>query len=385
MGGKAIKDNKTLWFLFHSAAELFIGKRYGYTYDRIKVEPPFMLISNHVTNNDPFLITAASKHQPLAFVVSEHLAREGLVTRVLGVIAHTVPRPKAAAGAGAVKGILRQLRNGNPVVLFAEGDCTWDGVSAGIFPATGKLVKAAKVPLVTFRIENGYLVSPRWSDKPRRARTHGSLVRVYSPDELAGMTPEEVDAAIERDIYENVWERQISERTAIRSGRRAERLELALFICPECGRAGSLRSKGNTLFCGACGAEYPVDEYGFFKGSRFRTVAEWDEWQRNEAGKLNGSGLFPSEGVLTDLTGDKRIERVGFSLEPDHNAIRINDREIPFERISDMAMVKTSRLLFSDDEGYHEIKSKDAVLRPYLLAWQGRRAKTEGLICSFHR
>ena len=49
MGGRAIKDNKTLWFLFHSVMELFIGKRYGYTYDKIDAEPPFLLISNSMT------------------------------------------------------------------------------------------------------------------------------------------------------------------------------------------------------------------------------------------------------------------------------------------------------------------------------------------------
>ncbi len=379
MSGSAIKDNKTLWFLFHSTAELFIGKRYGYTYDRIKVEPPFMLISNHVTNNDPFLITAASKHQPLAFVMSEHLMRDGLVTKVLGVIAHTIARPKAAGGTGAVKGILRQLRNGVPVVLFAEGDCTWDGVSAPIFPATGKLAKAAKVPLVTYRLEDAYLVSPRWAEKPRKAKAHGTLVRVYSPEELAGMTAEEVNEAIERDIRENVWERQRRERTVIRSGRRAERLERALFICPECGGTDCMSSKKNVLFCKKCGAEYPVDEYGFFTGAKYGTPAEWDEWQKRAVSEMKGSGLFEHTGTLTDLSGEKRSRKVRFSLEADDKAVKIDGREILFDDISDMAMVKTNRLLFTDGEGYHEIKSDDsAILRPYLLAWRGHHAETEG-------
>lgn len=378
MSRKTVKDNKTLWFLFHSVAELFIGKRYGYTYDRIDVKPPFMLIANHVTNNDPFLITAASKHQPLAFVTSEHLMRDGLVTKVLGVIAHTIARPKAAGGTGAVKGILRQLREGRPVVLFAEGDCTWDGVSQPIFPATGKLAKAAKVPLVTFRLEGGYLVSPRWSKKPRKARTHGTLVRVYSTEELAAMTPEEVNAAIERDTYENVWERQREERTVIRSKKRAECLERALFICPACGGTDCMKSEGNTLYCASCGAKYPVDEYGFFKEGRFKTCAEWDEWQKKEAARIKGSGVFGYEGTLTELSGEKSSKKAAFSLDPEGHAMILDGRRIPFGDISDMAMVKTNRLLFTDAEGYHEIKSDEAVLRPYLLAWSGYQAETEG-------
>ncbi len=48
----------------------------------------------------------------------------------------------------------------------------------------------------------------------------------------------------------------------------------------------------------------------------------------------------------------------------------MGDRQILFSDISDMSMVQTTRLLFTTEQGYFEIHSKQAVLRPYVLVWQ---------------
>ena len=372
------KDRRSaLWRLLHWAARNFLARKFDYTYEQIECEAPCLIVSNHVTNNDPFFVGLAHKSSPLSYVASEHIFRLGIISKILIKLMDPIPRSKAASGAGTVKACLRRIKNGESIALFAEGDCTWDGRSAEVFPATGKLAKVCGAPLVTFRIEGGYLSSPRWAKKLRRGEMHGAPVHVYTVEELKGMTPEEVTACINRDIYTDAREEQKKTPTVFRSEARAEGLERALFICPCCGEADCMKSKKHRLLCEKCGAEWEMDEYGAIKGPKFGSVAEWDEWQKNAVRDMKGGKLFALEGTLTDI-GAAAKQKTEVWLDADGGGIVFDGgRREPFSDITDMAMVKTNRLLFEDGEGYFEIKSKRGILRPYLMAWRAARGEKE--------
>ena len=364
------RDLETGWRIANAFVVPSLKRKYNYSCDTIDIAGPFLVIANHANNSDPILMGIASPNRPMSFVGSEHLTRLGLITKLLTKFFSLIPRSKAASGFGAVRSILEKLKKGDPVVLFAEGDCTWDGVSHGVFPATGKLAKAARVPLVTYRLEGDYLSAPRWADSQRRGRLTGKLIRVYSPEELAKMSPAEVTNAIDRDIFYDSWEAQKSDPVPFISKKRAEHLERALFICPHCGQAEQMASKRNGFFCKSCGGDWEVDEFGFLHGGVFSTVAEWDAWQRKAVREMRGESLFSAKGTFTDLkTGRKK--KVSFSLDTENKRITFAGMAaVSFADITDMAMVKTNRLLFDTKEGYCEIKSKRGILRPYLMAWQ---------------
>lgn len=365
------------WRLLYFTVSHSFPRRFSYSFEPIESGTPFLLICNHVTNNDPFFVGLAYKKVPLAFVASEHIFRQGLLSKLLTRYLAPIARPKADSGVGTVRAVLKRLREGDPVVLFAEGDCTWNGVSGKIFPATGKLAKAAGVPLVTYRLEGGYLTFPRWAKKRRRGKMHGRLVHVYTKEELKSMTADAVEDAINRDIYYDTWEEQRNNPVQFRSKAPAEGLERALFICPECGDADCMASDGSSLYCTTCGAGWIVDGYGFLKGPSFSTVYEWDEWQKKAVACMKGSGLFRFTGTLTNLD-ENASEKAEVSLDADGRALVLNGRPIPLLEINDMAMVKTNRLLFVRGDGYYEIKTKRGILRPYLLAWRAFREETEG-------
>lgn len=384
MDDKNKKLRSSVWRLLHLTAGPYFRRRFNYSCEPVEIEPPFLLISNHVTNSDPFFVGLSYKRAPLSFVASEHIFRKGFVSGVLKKLLAPIPRSKAASGAGTVKNVLRRIKEGEPVALFAEGDCTWSGLSAEVFPATGKLAKACGAPLVTYRIEGAYLYRPRWAKRSRRGKMHGGPVKVYSPEELKGMTHEEVAEAINRDIFFDVWEAQRKAPVAFRCKAPAEGLERALFICPECNGADCMASKGNRLFCKKCGKEWTVDEYGFINGPRFTTAAEWDEWQKNAVKAMRGTPIFRGRGVFTDLISGEKHKNAEFLLDADHGRMIIRPgsggpKIKVLSRIDDMAMVKTDRLLFEDGEGYFEIKSKRGLLRPYLTLWQALQDEKEVL------
>ncbi|MCR5807984.1 MAG: 1-acyl-sn-glycerol-3-phosphate acyltransferase [Clostridiales bacterium] len=372
------RDLRTGWAIAKAFVAPSLKRKYRYSCDTIDIDGPFLIIANHANNQDPILMGLASPERPLSFVGSEHLERLGFITKLLTKYFSLIPRSKASSGFGAVRNILDRLKKGGAVMLFAEGDCTWDGVTHGVFPATGKLAKAAKVPLVTYRLEGNYLSRPRWADSARRGRLTGKLVGIYSPSELAAMSPEEVTRAIDRDIFYDSWAAQRDDPVPFSSNRRAEGLERALFICPECGRVEAMASKGNRFFCKNCGAQWEVDEYCFLHGPRFSTIAEWDAWQEKAVREMAGEELFKFKAVFTDLAAGISKKAL-VSLDASNGRINVSGRDaIPFSEITDMAMVKTNRLLFAFGGSYCEIKTKRGILRPYLLSRNAFRDETGG-------
>ena len=77
-----------------------------------------------------------------------------------------------------------------------------------MFSNTGKLVRNSGATLVTYRLEGNYLSAPRWGKGTRRGKINARLVGVYPPEELKKMKPDEITALINKDIFEDAWERQ---------------------------------------------------------------------------------------------------------------------------------------------------------------------------------
>ena len=364
------------WKLAQRLVHRFLRRKYNYEYSPIGIEGPFLLIANHANNTDPLFVSMSSKTTPLTFVASEHLERLGLLTRLLTRYFSVILRAKASSAVSTVRSILKALRQGESVALFAEGECTWDGISAGIFPATGKLARTAGVPLVTYRLEGNYLSCPRWAKKARKGRCVGSVVRIYSPEELAKMKPDEITAAIDRDIYEDAWQTEKRVNAVFRSKAPAAGLERALFLCPGCHSLGSLRTRGSAVRCRKCGMRAELDGRGFFRTGPFPGILEWDGWQKTAYAKIvrerPEGALFPARGRLTELP-DGKGKPLPFCLDLHRAALLLDGTPVPFRDISEMAMVKTNRLLFTTPSGYFELRTKRGILRPYLLAWQASR------------
>ena len=77
--------------------------------------------------------------------------------------------------------------------------------------------------------------------------------------------------------------------------------------------------------------------------------------------------LFAAKGTFTKLPDGTPLD-AEFCLDLKKKEIHVAGEVFAFADISDIAMVKTNRLLFTADGGYYEIFSDSAVLRPYLMA-----------------
>lgn len=375
------RHNK-IWPILQLVFRPWMSRKFGYTFDTLSpaIEGPVLLVPNHVTAWDPLLVSLSLPHKQIYFVASEHIFRLGVVTKLLNWTVGPIPRPKAGSGVETVKQCLRHLRAGHSICLFAEGEQSWDGLTAPIFPATGKLARSSGATLVTYRLEGGYLSLPRWGRKVRKGNVHGGPVGVYTPERLRAMTPQEINAAIQRDIFEDAAARERETKVPYRSRTAAESMERAVYLCPDCRKISTLRTKGDRVFC-ACGFSRRYTEFGCFDPPEpFETVAGWDRWQKERlaAGDFAhdaNDALFSDGGVtLTRLWSDHRTEALGKGrLEQVPDRLRCAGRDFPLDAIDSMALVRNHILLLHDREGYYELRGPDDVCMKKYLDYRNAR------------
>lgn len=352
-----------------------VKKIFAFTCDEDRQEEPTLIISNHVTNFDPILVAYSFPGRRFHFVASEHLFRMGFVSKLLTYVFEPVARRKGVSGGDTALACVRKLRAGKTVGLFAEGETTWDGKTAEIFSATGRLAQMGKCRLITYRLEGAYFTAPRWGKGIRRGKMHGRIVGIYSAEEVKAMG-KDITAVIQRDIYEDADLRQQEAPVAYGKGHLAENLEVMLFKCPACGAYESLSSKGNFLRC-TCGKQWEFTTFGRFTPAEpFETVAQWDAWQRQQ---LEGENpAFRAEGLQLSLLGDEHDQQIlgTGALELKEGALHCCGQIFPVEEISSMALITTKRLLFTVGNSYYELKAKKPLcLRKFLLCWQKIAAK----------
>ena len=334
--------------------------KFGYKYKKATDLPEnYIVLSNHVTDYDPILVGLSFKKQ-MYYVASEHITRWGWIYKVLNFVFEPIIRYKATVAASTVMDILRKVRKGNNVCIFAEGVRTWDGVTAPVVPATAQLVKSARCGLVTYRIEGGYFASPNWasSGNTRRGRLYGAPVGIYTKEDLAKMSVEEIDEIIKRDLHEDAYARQKEEMHPYRGKKLAEGMESLVFLCPKCRAHGTLESKKNRVTCSACGNSFTYDKFGMLDGIDQKTVYELNQWQRAELAKdvendieytAPNAALYTIEGheLKTVCEGDAHIT---------NEAITIADVTIPLSTVSDMGIHGRRTLIFSTTDNYYELK-----------------------------
>ena len=351
---------------------------------------PAVIAVNHASIYDFLFVTAAATDRDMAYVVSEHLMRVKPWGKLIARYASLIPHRKGAKGSRTAAKMLERLSAGESVYLAVEGEQSWNGISLPIKPGGGKLAKKSGASLITYRIEGSYLMRPRWAPDVRYGRVDCKLVKVYTPEMLSEMSSEEVDEAIARDLYFDVWEWQTkegstpSEYSHSKYGLAAG-LRRALCSCPRCAKIGNLTDEGDEIKC-ECGFKARFTETGFFdvKDGNItdapKTIAEWDKLDEMlieclvKAAEDTDQKIFEDEDVvlynIDRYHNEYAVDDGELSLESRSGrfVLKMGDDEFAVEDIYDMTMVQAGRLLFSVGKEYYEIRSGLTNLRKYTQA-----------------
>jgi len=374
----ALLNNVIAFRIFHFLIEKFLKLKFGYTYEKITPKSkPFIVLSNHTTDFDPLMV-GLSFDRMLYYVASDHIFRWGLISSLIRFLASPIPRMKGKTEVQTAKEVLKRIRRGQNVCIFAEGIRTFSGETQHIPESTGKLVKLSGAGLITYRIDGGYFTSPRWAKTLRRGFMSGRMVREYTPQELEKLSTEEINMIIRKDLYVNAFEEQKKNPVYYKGKRLAEMLEVALYMCPRCGRMDTLKSRDDRFDC-PCGLKLRYTPYGELVPingceNPFPTIVEWSRWQESEIKKVADNCLAKDVNEpITSNTGQslwivekarksRLVCRGTLSLFKDRLVMQDDfgrRHEFHFADILGMAVYSKMVIIFSTtDQVSYEIKSE---------------------------
>ena len=347
-----------IWTILRSLVHPYVKIKFGYTYEKAKNLPEtYIVLSNHTTDFDPIFV-GLSFPKFMHFVASEHVARWKFLSTLINFAFAPIWRYKGSVAASTVIDVFKKVKDKKNVALFAEGARTWDGITCPILPSTGKMVKKARCGLVTYKIVGGYFASPRWSQSnTRKGYVHGAPVNIYTQEQLEEMTVDEINEAINRDLYEDAYERQMQEPKKYTGKDLAKYMENLLFICPKCGKIDTIQTCDNKVTCSACDLSMQYDEYGMLTGNTFKTVKELADWQRSEVEKaaLADAVYTASSGRLITV---KKHEETLVSEGPvtlTSSSLTCGGTEIALDEINEMSIHGRRGLVFTAQKNYYEL------------------------------
>ncbi len=359
---RAYQRQRRAYKALYRPAKLLMKGLLNYTYELgPRTEGPCLILSNHVTDFDPILV-GLSFPEHMYYVAGENVMRMGFLSKVVTRYASVIQRIKGTTDAEAALQILRTLRKGRNVCMFAEGNRTFTGETLPIAPATAKLVKMSRSTLVTYRLTGGYLSTPRWSTHRRKGRMYGAPVGVYPPEEIKKMSEAEISALLARDLYENAYDTQAKAPVAFRGKALAETLETALYLCPKCRRIDTLHSQGDRFFCD-CGLSMTLDEFGFFRGDGlpFKTPLDWDRWQTGEMERLaetmGEEAAFSDEGQTLNRKEDDHslTPLVTGTMALYRDRLTVGDLAFPLRDLRGIGLIQRQGMVFSTADGDYAV------------------------------
>ncbi len=362
--------HKAVWAVLRFVLGPYLRCRFNYTYEKCRLDGPCLVMGNHDSNWDPLFLGLAFPNQ-MYFVASEHIFRWGIVSRLLSFFLAPISRMKGTTASDTAMTIIRRLRKGYNVAMFANGSRSFNGISEDILPSTGKLARVSGATLITYRLDGGYFTEPRWNFSGiRRGRINGRVMNVYTPEMLKKMSVDEINEAINRDLYVDAYAVQREQMIPFRGSRPAESLESVLCLCPKCGKVGDMHSKGDKFRCDSCGYEVRYNEYGFFEGEELfhDSVTDWDIFQAERFRALADSAqenelIFSDDNFeLSIVNPDHSVEKAGSgSIALYRDRFECCGRLFPISELGGFALHGPIVVNFSHDDRSYELKPKNII------------------------
>lgn len=326
-----------------------------------------MILYNHQTAFDQFFVGLAFK-RPVYYVASEDLFSNGFVSAIIRYLVEPIPIKKQTTDVAAVINCIKVAKEGGTLAIAPEGNRTYSGKTEYIGPAIASLAKKIKLPIALYRIEGGYGVQPRWSDKTRKGNMRSYVSRVIEPEEYAAMSNEELFAIIEEGLYVNEGVAD----ALFKSKKKAEYLERAIYVCPYCGLSEFVSDK-NEIECKLCHRKISYGENKRLAGVGFdfpyQFVTEWYDAQKDFVRSLKleqykETPLYSDRAKLSEVIVYKRkvvikkeaeIKLYGNRIVVDEGTS--NATVFPFDEVTAVSVLGRNKLNIYHDKKVYQLKS----------------------------
>ncbi|MEC9485398.1 MAG: lysophospholipid acyltransferase family protein [Candidatus Izemoplasma sp.] len=272
---KIVKQFAKVWMLFDAKVKAIFHGDFSK-----KRQTPYVLLANHTFLFDVVHVPLRLRKTP--FIIASHNLFTTQPTKfLLTEIAHAIPKSKGASDIRAARELIGAVKRGYPILIFPEGNTTFNGETNYIEEATMKLIKKLKVDVIACNVKGGYLSKPRWATGKRKKRQiQMDYFKIIDKEDLKTMPLDDISQKVNEALYFNAYEYQRKHMIKHPGKTLAEGIDNLLYLCPHCHHVNTIEAEGNTFYCTHCDTIGTYDEYGFLNGFKFDNTVDWDNYQK---------------------------------------------------------------------------------------------------------
>ncbi len=290
-----------------------------------------MMICNHSSFFDPWIIAHPSP-RAVSIMINEDGFKAPKITRWYLEKIGGFPKKKGGTDIKSMKIALKRLKADSPLLIFPEGQTSWDGETQPIYAGIEKLAKRTKKPLILVRLAGNYLSRPWWSSNDRK----GTIIvsrKVITAEELAEMTPDQIRNEITSYIYNNDCKNEEIQKTKFVCDAPADGLHRLLWKCPSCGAEDQLTEKETAVNCLACNTDITVTPNLQLENSGSETVNDIHDWVKLQ--RTTVLDKLANVEDSTELITDKSVRLVdvdysGRVITLDTGSLTLTPKELVF-------------------------------------------------------
>lgn len=241
-------------------------------------EGAYLVIANHQCALDFANLICATK-RPMTFVLSKSFFNTLPITGILKKLG-VIPKQQFQTTVSDMKNMKAVVEAGQPLAIYPAGLMCEDGLSTPVPKATYKFLKWMNVDVYMARTEGTYFVMPKWSKKLRPGKTTLDITLLFTKEELASLSLEEIKTRTEAVLLYDAYREQERNPRRYANCNDIRGLENVLYLCPNCGKEHTMTvTEKSVITCTACGFSQKMDAYGFFHCAdaekEIRYVSDW--------------------------------------------------------------------------------------------------------------
>jgi 1-acyl-sn-glycerol-3-phosphate acyltransferase len=151
------------WFYQFTRIPLFTSATLAFSFRyeggrNVPASGPALMLANHESFLDPPLIGLTTT-RPLHFLARKSLFKPGFGELIRKL--NAVPVDQEGVAKEGLKTIIDLLREGKAVVVFPEGERTWDGEMLSLKPGIQLIIRKTRAPIVPVGIVGAFEALPR--------------------------------------------------------------------------------------------------------------------------------------------------------------------------------------------------------------------------------